>query len=142
MTTWVLSTDHFRARCFDYDARRSTLSEMNTLLNPTARETIGDDRGRGFDGGDGTRHGMQPKSTPHQHDCSRFARDIADFLRGEHAAGRFDQLQLVAAGDWLGELRQVLPETLQRTLIEPLQKNLAKASTDELLQQLKAHALH
>lgn len=142
MTIWVLNTDHYRARCFDYDAHHATLQEVSDLLNPSARNTIDDQRGHGFDGAGGTRHGMQPRTQPHQHDDAQFARAIAEYLRSEQAAGHFDQLQLVAAPDWLGELRKALPETVRRTLTEPLQKNLAKASTDELLQQLKVHAHH
>lgn len=141
MITWVLSTDHCRARCFDYDARLSTLQEVNDLINPALQEPVDDQRGTGFDSAGG-RHGMQSRTSPREHDTHQFAQAIARFLRDQHAAGHFDHLQLVAASDWLGELRQILPDTVRRTLTEPLQKNLAKASNDELLQQLKAHARH
>ena len=141
MTTWVLSTDHYRARCFDYDARLSTLLEISDLINPAVPESVDDQRGSASNG-TGGHHGMQSRTTPREHDTRLFAQAIARFLRDKHAAGQFDELQLVAAPDWLGELRQTLSPTVQRTLAEPLQKNLAKASRDELLQQLKHHAWH
>lgn len=138
MNTWVVVTDSRRARIFTQPEKGAALEELNDLVHPAFGRGDADSRGRGFDGRGGTRHGLEPKTLPKEHDAAEFAHELGQYLKNELAANHFKDLVVVAAPDWLGHLRQSLHDSVTDVLKKTLPKDLVTCSPADLLAQLKS----
>lgn len=138
MGRWVVVTDSRRARIFEVAPDRSALKEVDDLVNTASHEPVADSRGHGFDGRGGTRHGMESKTLPKEHDMALFAHELSRFLQREFAANHFKELVLVAAPDWLGQLREALHDSVLAVLKPSIPKNLTLSPVSELLDHLKS----
>ena len=153
-TTWILIADGARARLLEQDSRArhfSPTAEQEFFGSRAQSKEIGsDDRGRSFDSagrgqpGDvgGQRHGMEPRSDPQRYAEYAFARDLADHLEKAANEHRFDRLVLVAAPKALGDLRGLLPKTVQGKVVAQIDKDLTNIPTRDLGKHLDAHLPH
>ena len=73
---------------------------------------------------------------------TRFARDLADHLEKAANEHRFDRLVLVAAPRALGDLRGLLPKTVQGKVVAQIDKDLTNIPTRDLGKHLDAHLPH
>lgn len=150
-TTWILIADGARARLLEQDRKsrhfNPTSEEEFFGSRAQSKEIASDDRGRSFDStgrgqpgdvGHG-RHAMEPSTDPHRYAEYAFARDLAEHLEKAANAHRFDHLVLVAAPKALGDLRDLLPKTVQGKIVAEIDKDLTKIPTRDLGKHLDKH---
>lgn len=149
-TTWILIADGARARLFEQDRKSrhfDPISEQEFFgSRAQSKEIASDDRGRSFDSagrGQGGiahgRHAMEPPTDPQRYAEYAFARDLADHLEKAANEHRFDQLVLVAAPQALGDLRSLLPKTVQSKIVAEINKDLTNVPTKDLARHLEEH---
>ena len=130
MKTWVLAADSSNARIFATDSRVGTLAEVLSLSHPQSRQheqTLTSDLpGRSFDRAGQGRHVMGASVSPKEHEVLAFAEEIVEALEKARNDGKFNQLIVVAAPAFLGELRKRFPTALSRLVVLELDKNLNK----------------
>jgi protein required for attachment to host cells len=149
-TTWILIADGARARLLEQDRKSrhfNPISEQEFFGSRAQSKEIGsDDRGRSFDsparGQPGIAHGrhaMEPTTDPQRYAEYAFARDLADHLEKAANQHRFDHLVLVAAPKALGDLRGLLPKTVQSRVVAEINKDLTNIPTRDLASHLDEH---
>ncbi len=152
-TTWILIADGAKARVLEHDSRERTLSPAfpKEFFGSTAqsKEIASDRPGRSFDsagrgqpGEVGTghhRHAMEPRTDPQRYAEFAFARELAHHLEHAAAQNRFSKLVLVAAPKTLGDLRQILPDTVKRMIVAEVDKDLTNIPERDLPKHLEEH---
>ncbi|MGH8853630.1 MAG: host attachment protein [Telluria sp.] len=161
-TTWILSANTGRARFFSESSSSEPLQEVEDMVNAAAqlrtedtetdkldpfsasssRHGIGGSEGFGMDhqsraGAPGKQY--QPARTPAQHQADLFAKDVAEYLLKAHGEGRFQQLVISAAPEFLGLLRQKLDPQLQNLVKSEFNKDYTHSTALQLREQLLAH---
>ena len=144
-TTWILIADGARARVLaqekDFAALEPALEEEELTGTTAQSKEIASDRpGRSFDSGGEGRHAMEPPTDPQRHAKYEFARELAQHLEKAANEHRFDRLVVVAAPKALGDLRALLPKTVQGKIAAEIDKDLTKVPRQELGKHL-AHVL-
>jgi protein required for attachment to host cells len=128
MTIWVLAADNSRARFFTADKARSSLTEIQDLVDPQARLHEGDlvtDRD-GSDRRAGTpSHGVSSDSSAKDGAAERFAQQVCASLENARVGGAFNKLYIVAAPAFLGLLRKHQSASLRALIAAEIDKNLA-----------------
>lgn len=104
--------------------------------NPPTREQGTDRPGRLDDNGPG--RSAVDDTDWHEIAKERFAKDLADRLRGWGLQRRFDHLVLVAAPATLGQLRPELHNEVRSRLVGELAKDLTNHPIDEIEAALSA----
>lgn len=132
---WVVVGDSSRARIFRTD-RAAPLAEVEDKLNPAARsasrELMSDRPGATSDRSGYALHGVGGERDPHAEETRRFAREIAERLRGARQAGEFERLYLAAPAAFLGELRQALDASTRATVVGETAKDLSRLKPAEI----------
>jgi len=75
---------------------------------------------------------MEYGSDPLAEDQREFIHQIIAILESHRRAGDFDNLAIFAEHEMLGQLRQMMPETLAELVIREVPKNLVQLSAPEL----------
>lgn len=140
-TTWVLVADGARARVLAQGKPFEGLApafEQEEFTGTTARskEIASDRPGRSFDSGGQGRHAMEPPTDPQRYAKYAFARELAERLEQAANAHRFDELVLVAAPKTLGDLRELLPDSVKTKVVAEIDKDLTKVPLRELPKHL------
>jgi protein required for attachment to host cells len=154
-TTWILIADGGRARLLEQDRKSRSFkptSEREFFGSTAQSKEIASDRpgrtfdsaGRGQPGDAGAygRHAMEPATDPQRHAEYEFARDLSEHLETAANRHRFDHLVLVAAPKILGDLRELLPKTVQGKVVAEINKDLTKIPTRDLGKHLDPHLPH
>ncbi len=145
MSLRVVVADRARARIYEVPRVRGPLRLVEQLDDPQAhwhdRDFKSDRPGRVFDhaSGGGRRgavahHGTQGERSPSKHEAEVFAHRIVAAL--EQARAQFTRLALVAEPGFLGQLRAVLPHSLQAAVVLEIPKDLVhldEGALDEAL---------
>ena len=92
----------------------------------------GKDAGKGG-GGD---HAFQEKIEPKKQGMIEFAKRIADYLDAARKTNKLDNLLIVAAPEFLGELRNQLSAETSKIIAYELDKNFAHHDEDDIRQHL------
>lgn len=133
---WVVAAESSRARIFAVENRISPLSELEDFAHSEGRardqELVSDKAGRGFDGIQEGRHGMEKQFDAKHHEAVAFARRIADRVELARSRGEFAQLVLIAAPEFLGILRQQLSSHASRMVSKTVDKNLVQRPENEI----------
>lgn len=149
-TTWILIADGAKARVMQYDRKNRTLAPATPgeFFGSTAqsKEIASDREGRSFDsagrgqpadvGGYG-RHAMEPRTDPQRYAEYAFARELAHHLQEGANRRRFDRLVLVAAPKTLGDLREILPDTVKKMVVAEVDKDLTNVPERDLPKHLR-----
>ena len=146
-STWIVSANANKARIFN-QSRNSSLEEIDTMVNPAARlkaadietDQLGQHAASKSAHGVGSAtqpSGYEPNQLPMEHQTEIFARELAAYLFQQHQQGRFQQLSLVVAPQFLGLLRRFLHPTVAAALNLELNKDYTQFSAKELSQQLR-----
>ena len=127
---WVLVSDTTRARVFAADKAKGPLQEVETLVHVESRlhekDLTSDPRpGRNL-GSDGNGHSMGHETDPKKQEGVKFARQICDYLNAAHAQQRFKRLYIMAAPNFLGELRHNLSKPVSQAVSEEIAKNVTR----------------
>jgi protein required for attachment to host cells len=141
-TTWILAAESARARIFSVSGRGGKLREVEDFSHPQARlhdrELTSDLPGRSFDSLGQGRHGMEPTTSPHEHEAQIFATEIARHLDRARHEGSFDALIIVAPPKFLGRLRPQLSKPVQDALVGEIDKNLVDADGETIAEQVSS----
>jgi protein required for attachment to host cells len=138
-TTWVLVAEKSRARLFDWQSR-DVLNEIQAFVHPESRlheqDLVSDRRGRAFDSAGEGRHAQQEPTSAKQHEAEVFARELVTRLDQSRSRQELDRLVIMAAPQFLGQLREEMPPELQKLVIREVNKNLAQESADDIRRYL------
>lgn len=138
-TTWVLVADKSRARLFDWQSR-DVLSEIKTFVHPESRlheqDLVTDRRGRAFDSAGEGRHAQQPSTSARQHEAESFAKELVSMLDHGRSRQEYERVVIMAAPQFLGQLRDEMPSELQKVVLQEVNKNLAQESADDIRKYL------
>ena len=138
--TWIIVADSGKARIFAVPNAVSPLKEIETMINPAARqggrELASDRPGRSFDSGGHGRHAMAMSVDPKEHELNEFAREVSDRIETGRVGGDFKKLILVAAPHFLGALRKNLKSASQKTIVAEVDKNVARLSPEQIRKSL------
>ncbi|TGD60556.1 host attachment protein [Tabrizicola sp. WMC-M-20] len=134
--TWALVLNGTRCRIQRGVSGRGEEVPTELVLRSECRnlrDIMSDKPGRSFaSGGGGRRSAMEYGSDPVAEDQREFIRQIIALLESHRRAGDFDKLAIFAEHDMLGQLRQMMPQSLADLVIREVAKNLLHLSAQEL----------
>jgi protein required for attachment to host cells len=112
-TVWVVVADEASATVYARKSRVDPLVEVFSLENKAARmkmaDLLSDRGGRSFDSHGPGRHTMAREMTgPKRHASVAFAKDLAQRIRKAMNEGVCDEVALICAPKFLGDLRDAL----------------------------------
>lgn len=144
--TLIVVADNSRARIFTADSPSAKLQEIETLAHPEGRmheqdmvsDLPGKDAGKGGAGG----HGFQDETEPKQQEIINFAKRVAHYLEDLRNKNQLDQLILVSAPAFLGELRNQLSSETSACIVFELDKNLSQHSDEDIRGHLPKYLTH
>ncbi len=133
---WVVVANSTQARIFKADTIHH-LTELETLIHPGSRlhssELTSDRPGRSFESSHtGTRHAMEPKTDPQQHEFDEFAKHLSKHLDLACVNGQYRKLYLAASPAFLGLLRQHLNAKTIHLVANQLDKDITQLSANEI----------
>lgn len=139
-STYVLVADSTHARLFSAESPSSPLHELETMNNPEGRlhdrditsDLPGKIKGSAGAGG----HAYDDETDPKQYLAVNFARRIAKYLEEGRNSRHFEQLLVVSAPAFLGELRSQFSSQLSKLVCFELAKNLTTHSNEEIRRHL------
>jgi protein required for attachment to host cells len=133
--TWLIVANSSLARIYKIE-KRSELKELKILEHPESRlhnlDLVSDKPGRDFESTGITRHALQPKVLPKQHEFAIFAKSLADYLENARNQGEFQTLYIAASPALLGLLRHSM---------HPSTAKLIKGEVDKDMTQMKPHEI-
>lgn len=138
MTSWVLVADSRRAKLFNIEDARCTLSEVADFTHPVASQHGDNPAGHTFGASTGTRHGLEPATLPQEKEVRAFAVELAKYLQHEFSQQHFSKLILVAAPEFLGELRAALSDSLRAAVSASIAKDLLSYADADLSNYLRS----
>lgn len=163
MTTWILVADRAQARIFvpeatgaeplrqhvDFVGRAGylepdveepgRLTEQSDFTHPESHLSRGDvesDRPGQFESTGSAQHTGEPGQDYKHQTAEHFAKELVDYLEKARQENQFDQLALVAAPLFLGELRKALTPSLSQMVTLELDKDYTKLKPDEIRKHL------
>ena len=132
--TQILVAESSRAKLFLAETPTAALIELEDFVQPEGRLHEGDlvSDEPGSDGGSTGqgRHVIDDRTTASQMAQISFARQLAERLETGRNTHEFDPLVLVAPPEFLGRLRDELGATLNKLVVEEINKNLVHDSSD------------
>jgi len=140
--TWILVADEAIARILALSPDGHALDSVEEIADPLAHATGTDMRrdavGRRASGanGNGANATASAGEGEQHHEAREFAQRVAQHLDTALQAGRFEQLQIVAAPRFLGLLRQALSTNLQRTVAREMDKDFVHFGNDDIAARL------
>ena len=131
----IVVADQSNARLYELAARGEPLAFIRELQNPQARlherELVSDRPGRRFANAPGIKrrgavvhHATGGEHTWHKQLAEHFARQLADELEKERAAGAYDRLVLMAAPAFLGILRAQIGKAVRACVVAEVHHDL------------------
>ena len=133
MKTYILIADGSRARLLSRTTEEPQILQLEDWDHEAGRLpehlTQSDDLGSTV--GQGTHHSsMTASNDPKRHSQHVFAKKLAEFLK--HDCNLYDQLMVVAAPKFLGDLRKEFDGVVSRKVVAELGKDLTRVSLHDL----------
>jgi len=136
----IVVADSSRARIFTVDTAHSPLNEIETIVHPEGRmheqDMVSDSPGKAAGKGGGGDHAFQEKIEPKEQELITFAIRIADYLESARKANQLKKLVIIAAPEFLGELRKHLSAETNEKIVYELDKNIAHHSEEDIRKHL------
>mgnify|MGYP001037015984 CR=1 FL=1 len=140
--TWVVVADGEKYLLLrnnvDEDFTDLRVIGKDELDNPAANKQSSDRAGRMRDNSSDGKSAME-ETDWHRVEKERFAHEIAGKLESWAAAGRYDNLVVIADPRSLGELRKASGAEMKSRLLVEIDKNLTNATVAEIEKVLNAH---
>jgi protein required for attachment to host cells len=134
--TYVLVADAARARVFALEEAAGVLREVFCVSHPEARlpgAAFARDRAsRVHDRQGHHRHAAEPRHDPSDEENRRFAAELVATLEGMRARAELDRLVMFAPPRFLGQLRGLLSQDLQRMVVHELDRDFTLAGPEVL----------
>lgn len=141
----VLVADNSRARIFTIDSPKSSLHEIESIVQSEGRlheRDLTSDLPGKMKAGVGGGHAYESETPPKQQRAISFAKRLADYLDAARKANKLYNILIVATPTLLGELRkQMTSETAEMVVFE-LDKDLTLDSVDEIRLHLPKFLTH
>jgi protein required for attachment to host cells len=138
--TWLVVADNSRARIFSTDTHMGPITELDSIVHTEARlheqKMTSDLPGKGSGKGGNGRHAYEDETSAKDQENINFAKEVANELDTARKEDKFKQLILVAAPEFLGNLRNQLNAQTQKMTCFELAKNLSHLSTEEIREHL------
>jgi len=143
MTHWILIADASDARIFSIGGRNQPLRLVREITNAEGRartqELVTDMPGRSPSrGAEGTRSGMEPRTTAHDVAAERFVRELAALLHAHLEHGDYTSLSLVAPPHLLGQLREAIHKDVAQQVRSSLSRDLVRVKTADLFPHIES----
>lgn len=137
---WIVVADGGMARVLGVSGDRRGLTVLREMTSVEAHrrthDLVTDRPGRSFESVSPTRHGITPRTDPHEIARERFIAQLAAMLVEDNRARQFDELILVVAQGLSGTLRDALDSATRARVRETLVKDLTKAPVAEIYDRL------
>ena len=139
-STCLIVADNSRARIFSMESRSGPIHEIKSIVHAEARlhehDITSDLPGRGSGKAGAGKHTYQDEVGTKEQENINFARDIAHELDEARKENRFKQFVLVAAPEFLGNLRNQLNAQTLKLVIFELAKNLSQLEAVDIRKHL------
>ena len=139
-STWLVVADNSRARFFSMESRTSPIVEVKSIVHTEARlheqDMTSDLPGRGNGKGGAGGHAYQDEVSPKEQENINFARNISNELDTARKNNEFKQFVLVAAPEFLGNLRNQFNAQTQKLVSFELAKNLSHLNAADIRKHL------
>lgn len=137
---WVVAADAARARIFRAGRPDGSLTEIEDLLNPDARDggralradRLGYARNRARGGG----HSLQRNADEPHNVAIDFGRRLARRMSEARKRGEFDRVYLVAEPHLLGVVRDALDRPTRRLLAAAIGRDVSRRGAATIRQRL------
>lgn len=134
-TQWVVVANRSFAKIYEVKGLGREIKEIHYLENPDGRkkgsEIVSDRPGRAFDRMGGGRHALQTKVDIHEHEQQVFAHKIGAVLKAGLDKQEFDKLSIIAPSHFLGDVKQVLPNPVLKTIFKEVSKDLPEELNEQ-----------
>jgi len=138
--TWIVLADAATARIYEPRADRRGWRLVAERTHPESRakesELRTDKPGRVKQSA-GYRVAMEPSTPRKEVEAEKFAREIAKTLDEALLAKAYDRVVLVAAPAFLGLLREILPDRVQRHVADVVEKDYLHLDSREVHERLQ-----
>ena len=140
-TQWIVITDHVEARIW---ARRDGEAPhlVESLQHPEGhlreQDIVSDEPGRMSARGRGHTQSMQQRGSARHTEKVHFAAAVGDHLTRALQQGLFDELALVAAPRWLGELREHLDRNVRAHVVAEVHHSLMHDPVEDVAARIDA----
>ena len=141
----VIVADNSRARIFTIDSPKSPLQEIESMVQSEGRLHEGDmtsDLPGKILGGAGGGHAYESKTDPKQQQSINFAKRVAEYLDYARKTNKLHNILIVAAPQFLGELRQHMSDGTMEMVVFELDKDLTKHSVEDIRTHLPKFLTH
>lgn len=136
---WVLVANSSTARVFKMETIHK-LTEIKTFVHPESRmlerDLVDSAPGDSFESWGNGRHPIEPPTKQKVTESVIFARMLSDYLQKELIEPSHFQLYIVASPNFLGILRQSLPDSILNIVTKEINKDIVRASTSEILEHI------
>ncbi len=137
MNALIVVADAARARIFKTREKLTDMTEIEDLVHPESRlrnnELGADPPVRSAN----QKGSLQPRTFPKDHEEQSFAKELGKHLKALHNQLYYEELILIASPRFLGMLRNELDTTIDRLVSRSINKDLLRASIDELIEYIK-----
>lgn len=138
--TCVVVAESSRARVFEMASTATPMKELVDMVHPESRtheQNLTSDRpGRTFDRHGQGHHAMEKEVGARKQETMVFAGQLADYLQAGCNKNTFDDVVIIAAPEFLGQLRKKLgPGVLERVSRE-INKNIVQLDESEIRKHL------
>lgn len=141
----VIVADNSRARIFTIDSPTSPLQEIESMVQSEGRlherDMTSDLPGK-MQGGAGGGHAYESKIDQKQQQSINFAKRVAEHLNYARKTNKFYNILLVAAPEFLGELRKHMSDETMEMVVFELDKDLTQHSVDDIRAHLPKFLTH
>ncbi len=125
-TTWVVVANSSAVSFFSVSGQE--IKRIEQIDFPPGRERaselLSDKPGTTFDSMGEGRHSYSTEVDVHTHEQEVWAHQIAEKLRHAWDRQEFQRLALIAPPDFLGELRQAIPNSVKKTIWKEVNKEI------------------
>lgn len=138
--TCVVVAESSRARIFEMVNPRTPMKELLDMVHPQSRiheQKLTSDRpGRTFDRHGQGHHAMEQEVGVKKQESLVFAAQLAEYLQSECAKDVFEDVIIIAAPEFLGELRKKLGPGTTGRVVKEINKNIVQQDEAEIRKQL------
>lgn len=141
----VMVADNSRARLFTIDSPKSPLQEIESMVESEGRlheQDMTSDLPGKILGGAGGGHAYESKIDPKKQQSINFAKRAADYLNHACKMNNFYNILIVAAPEFLGELRKHMSDETMEMVVFELDKDLTQHSVDDIRAHLPKFLTH
>jgi len=139
-TTWVVVADSSAARIFNAPSATGALTEIEAFAHAEGRmherDLRTDQPGATKDRAGYANHGIEPRTSPKEHEATVFARMLADTIERARAKSQIERVLLVAPPEFLGHLRSALDASTRKIVEGEFNFNVVRMAPDEIRKRL------